>query len=131
MQVDWELSKTFVSDSQGIRAVCVLPPSDPNVDSYRIVTGNQGGGLCELDNTLKRRKLQNTCGSPKDGSLVSRLFGSSLEPHVREPDVLCDRTLWPSGGLAHGRAPALPQLRLAAALAADRGDEKGKSWPSL
>ena len=48
MQVDWELSKTFVSDSQGIRAVCVLPPSDPNVDSYRIVTGNQGGGLCEF-----------------------------------------------------------------------------------
>ena len=50
---------------------------------------------------------------------------------VREPDVLCDRTLWPSGGLAHGRASALPQLRLTAALAADRGDEKGKSWPSL
>ena len=50
---------------------------------------------------------------------------------VREPDVLCDRTLWPSGGLAHGWASALPQLRLTAALAADRGDEKGKSWPSL
>ena len=49
---------------------------------------------------------------------------------VREPDVLCDRTLWPSGGLAHGRASARPQLRLTAALAADRGDEKGKSWPS-
>lgn len=48
MQVDWELSKQLVSDSQGIRAACVLPPSDPSVDRYRIVTGNQGGGLCEF-----------------------------------------------------------------------------------
>jgi len=48
MQVDWELSKQFVSDSQGIRVACVLPPSDPDVDVYRIVTGNQGGGLCEF-----------------------------------------------------------------------------------
>lgn len=48
MQVDWELSRQFVSDSQGIRVACVLPPSDPDVDSYRIVTGNQGGGLCEF-----------------------------------------------------------------------------------
>jgi len=48
MQVDWELSRQFVSDSQGIRAACVLPPTDPDVDSYRIVTGNQGGGLCEF-----------------------------------------------------------------------------------
>ena len=48
MQVDWELSQQFVSDSQGIRVACVLPPSDPNVDSYRIVTGNQGGGLYEF-----------------------------------------------------------------------------------
>jgi phospholipase A-2-activating protein len=48
MQVDWELSQQFVSDSQGIRAACVLPPKDPGFDSYRIVTGNQGGGLCEF-----------------------------------------------------------------------------------
>jgi len=48
MQVDWELSRQFVSDSQGIRVACVLPPSDPSVDQYRIVTGNQGGGLCEF-----------------------------------------------------------------------------------
>mmetsp|Transcript_23173 Transcript_23173/g.54797 ORF Transcript_23173/g.54797 Transcript_23173/m.54797 type:complete len:815 (-) Transcript_23173:158-2602(-) len=49
MQVDWEISQQFVSDSQGIRVACVLPPSDPNDgDSYRIVTGNQGGSLCEF-----------------------------------------------------------------------------------
>ncbi len=48
MQVDWELSRQFVSDSQGIRVACVLPASDPNLDSYRIVTGNQGGGLWEF-----------------------------------------------------------------------------------
>jgi len=48
MQVDWELSRQFVSDSQGIRVACVLPASDPDVDNYRIVTGNQGGGLCEF-----------------------------------------------------------------------------------
>jgi len=48
MQVDWELSRQLISDSQGIRVACVLPPSDPDVDTYRIVTGNQGGGLCEF-----------------------------------------------------------------------------------
>jgi len=48
MQVDWELSRQFVSDSQGVRVACVLPPSDPDIDSYRIVTGNQGGGLWEF-----------------------------------------------------------------------------------
>ncbi|KAG7346202.1 WD-40 repeat-containing protein [Nitzschia inconspicua] len=47
MQVDWELSQQFVSDSQGVRAACVLP-SNNDVDAYRIVTGNQGGGLCEF-----------------------------------------------------------------------------------
>ena len=48
MQVDWELSRQFVSDSQGVRVACVLPPSDSDIDSYRIVTGNQGGGLWEF-----------------------------------------------------------------------------------
>mmetsp|Transcript_33089 Transcript_33089/g.37035 ORF Transcript_33089/g.37035 Transcript_33089/m.37035 type:complete len:826 (-) Transcript_33089:366-2843(-) len=54
MQIDWELSGQFVSDSQGIRVACVLPPlksdgdSDAVGDNYRIVTGNQGGGLCEF-----------------------------------------------------------------------------------
>lgn len=62
MQIDWELSSQFVSDSQGIRCACVLPPlvdssatasndadaDDDTVDNYRIVTGNQGGGLCEF-----------------------------------------------------------------------------------
>ena len=50
---------------------------------------------------------------------------------VREPDVLCDRTLWPSGGLAHGRALALPPLRPTAAIAADRGNGREESWPPL
>lgn len=45
MQVDWELSQQFVSDSQGIRAAAVLPTSG-EVDSFQLVTGNQGGGLC-------------------------------------------------------------------------------------
>ncbi|KAL3909701.1 MAG: hypothetical protein SGILL_007984, partial [Bacillariaceae sp.] len=49
MQVDWELSQQFVSDSQGIRAACVLPSKDGDgADAYRVVTGNQGGGLCEF-----------------------------------------------------------------------------------
>lgn len=48
MQVDWELSQQFVSDSQGVRAACVLPSANSDVDAYRIVTGNQGGGLCEF-----------------------------------------------------------------------------------
>eukprot|EP00536_Pseudo-nitzschia_multiseries_P001610 jgi/Psemu1/250736/estExt_Genewise1Plus.C_210004 len=48
MQVDWELSRQFEWDSQGIRVACVLSPSDPDVDQYRIVTGTQGGGLCEF-----------------------------------------------------------------------------------
>ncbi|MGK3740232.1 MAG: phospholipase A-2-activating protein [Bacillariaceae sp.] len=50
MEIDWELSGQFVSDSQGIRVACVLPPlgGDSSDDNYRIVTGNQGGGLCEF-----------------------------------------------------------------------------------
>eukprot|EP00529_Nitzschia_sp_RCC80_P017820 CAMPEP_0113489216 /NCGR_PEP_ID=MMETSP0014_2-20120614/26415_1 /TAXON_ID=2857 /ORGANISM="Nitzschia sp." /LENGTH=821 /DNA_ID=CAMNT_0000382947 /DNA_START=110 /DNA_END=2572 /DNA_ORIENTATION=+ /assembly_acc=CAM_ASM_000159 len=55
MQVDWELSHQFVSDGQGIRGVCVLPPLDgdgtgagPGPDAYRVVTGTQGGGMCEF-----------------------------------------------------------------------------------
>lgn len=50
MWIDWELSSQHVSDSQGIRVACVLPPLEPNDsnDEYRIVTGNQGGGLCEF-----------------------------------------------------------------------------------
>jgi WD40 repeat protein len=47
MQVDWELSEQFVSDSQGIRAVCVLPRNN-NADGFSLVAGNQGGGLCEF-----------------------------------------------------------------------------------
>jgi phospholipase A-2-activating protein len=50
MQVDWELSQSLTYDSQGIRAACVLPPSNGGEgvvgDAFRIVTGNQGGGLC-------------------------------------------------------------------------------------
>jgi phospholipase A-2-activating protein len=58
MQVDWELSQQFISDSQGIRAACLLLPSNKNndndnndkndgaADAFSIVTGNQGGGLC-------------------------------------------------------------------------------------
>ena len=49
MEIDWELSGQFVSDSQGIRVACVLPPLDDSADDdYRIVAGNQGGGLCEF-----------------------------------------------------------------------------------
>jgi phospholipase A-2-activating protein len=47
MEVDWELSKQFVSDSQGIRAACLSSSSSSeDVDSLTIVAGNQGGGLC-------------------------------------------------------------------------------------
>ena len=47
MQIDWELSQQFVSDGQGIRAAACLPPTNKDgVDSFSIVTGNQGGGLC-------------------------------------------------------------------------------------
>ncbi|KAL3945270.1 MAG: hypothetical protein SGBAC_000618 [Bacillariaceae sp.] len=49
MQADWELSKQFISDSQGIRATCPLSPSTTNnLDEFMVVTGNQGGGLCEF-----------------------------------------------------------------------------------
>eukprot|EP00980_Cylindrotheca_fusiformis_P004005 scaffold880_cov132-Cylindrotheca_fusiformis.AAC.1 len=47
MQADWELSQQFVSDSQGIRATCSIP-SKNEVDTISLVTGNQGGGLCEF-----------------------------------------------------------------------------------
>jgi len=48
MQADWELSKQFISDSQGIRASCPLFSSNKDVDEFMLVTGNQGGGLCEF-----------------------------------------------------------------------------------
>lgn len=49
MQVDWELSHQFASDGQGIRGVCLLPPLDVNgPDGYRVVTGTQGGAMCEF-----------------------------------------------------------------------------------
>ena len=49
MQVDWELSQSFSSDGQGVRCACILPPTDKDgPDSFRVVTGNQGGGLCEF-----------------------------------------------------------------------------------
>jgi len=48
MQVDWELSQSFVSDGQGVRAACVLPAAPGGADSFRVVTGNQIGGLCEF-----------------------------------------------------------------------------------
>lgn len=76
MQVDWELSRQFVSDSQGIRVACVLPPSDPDVDNYRIVTGNQGGGLCEFgvpSGSLKPIEFQH------DHAVTSLLSSSSSE----------------------------------------------------
>ena len=48
MEIDWELSQQFVSDSQGIRAACIILGcgGDDQVDAFQIVTGNQGGGLC-------------------------------------------------------------------------------------
>lgn len=68
MQADWELSQSLTADGTGIRCVAVLPPrvnqqvntdnnnnssssNSNNTDSperYRLVTGNQGGGLCEF-----------------------------------------------------------------------------------
>ena len=78
-----------------------------------------------------KRNYKTRVGVLKDGSLVGRLFGSSLEPHAREPDVPCDQTLWLNGGLAHGRVLALPPLRPTAAIAADRGDGREESWSSL
>lgn len=47
MQVDWELSQQYVSDSQGVRAACLLP-SKSEADGIMLVAGNQGGGLCEF-----------------------------------------------------------------------------------
>ncbi|CAB9511653.1 Phospholipase A-2-activating protein [Seminavis robusta] len=48
MQVDWELSQSLTSDGQGVRCACILPPAVADgPDSFRVVTGNQGGGLCE------------------------------------------------------------------------------------
>ncbi|CAJ1966761.1 unnamed protein product [Cylindrotheca closterium] len=48
MQADWELSQQFISDSQGIRAACPLASSNQDSDEFMLVTGNQGGGLCEF-----------------------------------------------------------------------------------
>jgi len=48
MQVDWELSQSFVSDSQGVRSACVLPAAPDSSDAFRLITGNQGGRLCEF-----------------------------------------------------------------------------------
>ena len=74
-----------------------------------------------------KRNYKTRVGVLKDGSLVGRLFGSGLEPHVWEPDVPCGRALWPSGGLVHGRTLALPPLQSTAAMAADRGDGREES----
>lgn len=48
MQVDWELSQSFVSDGQGFRVACVLPTSSDS-SAYRIVAGTQGGSLWEFE----------------------------------------------------------------------------------
>lgn len=49
MQADWELSQSLVSDGQGVRVACVLPPASSDApDSCRVVTGNQAGALCEF-----------------------------------------------------------------------------------
>jgi phospholipase A-2-activating protein len=47
MEADWELSQQFISDSQGIRATCTLPSKNEG-DAISLVTGNQGGRLCEF-----------------------------------------------------------------------------------
>jgi WD40 repeat protein len=49
MQADWELSQSFVSDSQGFRVACVLPASSDYSSAYRIVAGTQGGSLWEFE----------------------------------------------------------------------------------
>jgi len=76
MQVDWELSQSLSSDGQGVRCACLLPPSDPNgPDSFRIVTGNQGGGLCEFgvpSGNINLIEFQHDHG-------VSALLGAPLE----------------------------------------------------
>jgi phospholipase A-2-activating protein len=46
MQVDWELSQSFVSDSTGVRSACVLPAAKGSSDVFQLVTGNQAGRLC-------------------------------------------------------------------------------------
>ncbi len=46
--MDWELSQSFVSDGQGVRAAGVLPAKAESGDAFVIVAGNQGGGLCEF-----------------------------------------------------------------------------------
>ncbi|VEU44704.1 unnamed protein product [Pseudo-nitzschia multistriata] len=48
MQADWEVSRQLVSDGRGVRVACILPPSNPGADRYRILAGDQGGGLCEF-----------------------------------------------------------------------------------
>lgn len=73
MEVDWELSSELTFDSQGIRAACVISAETGNdnemddgngdaknddkvgLNEFAIVTGNQGGNLCEFgipSNTL-------------------------------------------------------------------------------
>ena len=48
MQADWELSQSFTSDGQGIRVANALKSAETDIDAFRLVTGNQGGGLCEF-----------------------------------------------------------------------------------
>jgi phospholipase A-2-activating protein len=73
MQVDWELSQEFVSDGQGVRAACVLPPDEDNdsEDACRIVTGNQGGGLWEFG---VPSGVMRPIDCPHDGHAVTALL---------------------------------------------------------
>ena len=49
MEPDWELSQSFTSDGRGIRVANALTsPNGNGVDAFRLVTGNQGGGLCQF-----------------------------------------------------------------------------------
>jgi phospholipase A-2-activating protein len=54
MQADWNLSQSFTADGAGIRCAAVLPPlgneneATAVVDKYRVVVGNQAGGLLQF-----------------------------------------------------------------------------------
>lgn len=123
MQVDWELSRQFVSDSQGIRVACVLPPVESETDRYRIVTGNQGGGLCEFSvpsGSLKPIEFQHNhavtailSSSPTEGFYVTgckdnlvRVFDSSsheLKATLKGHEKPVTSLAFVSGGNGCGR----------------------------
>ena len=85
MQADWELSQSLQSDGVGVRCAGVLPPpptknnSEPG-DTYRLITGQQGGGLAEF--RLPTSRTTHLLEFQHDHAVTALLAGSGETCYV-------------------------------------------------